>query len=1193
MSGLLKKSIKFLLSGLFILCLAAPALYGGATEVWIERVDSQEKFAYIGDVLKFNVMTDTHGEKITGVAAYLTFDPEIFQIIPPVGNPFTVGNFLKTSVAVINNTHGDSLHLYNQPGWGNGIDGYQLDYYQSTGPTIGGARPYARGMGVIASFQLKVLNMPLVRMDSTEIRFDFINGDNRLSCYYLLDEPGNEIRFSRHKNFKIAVTGFSIDPPLPDTLITPGTTLEIDLDEHVSTSEVNTDIIWSMTVLQSVAGVTATLTGKDVTVTTGPTSHGILKLRITGYQPGTGFTDYQDMIIGINYLPVFKIPKPVIRFYEDDKLTLPKDIFFSDADDPIANVSVYSQSPNLHINNSPDSLTFYAEPDWSGNSSVQLFIQDTIQAQIDGDTLKSAFDVQVIPVNDAPVLDVTSIDPVLMYNRLVKVLVLNKGQHVFDVDDDSFTWQVISSNTEILTGEFEANTLRLQAVDRNYTGTLPITLIASDQAGAADTAQVTINIEAPPLSIKDLPEYLVFPDSVITIDLNSLVEYPGAIKSDLYWSFNVINLTTNQVDENVLLFYNRATQTLEISALPGHKATDELYFSVTDSISSDMEKTSLKVFDVRELSIFDLPSFLIMRGTTRTSIDLDDFVIDVVDQISDLHWEVLNSDSLANVAIDQLSHMVRIEANDTFLGTTSITFKVTNSIGNYDTGKMEVVVIEYNPYPVLTPRLPDLDLFWNQSIPQFYVDLDDYVWDFDTPDSLIVWSITQDPAFVNLVKNTDDRIVNVTTLRRTGKQKVIFTARNRNGYSSSDTINVTIIKHPRPQWKIIPDIEFSNSQIYNDLYLNTFCLDPSGLPLHYTATSNEENLSISIDQATSRVTFSSLHGFSGKASVIFTAANVDTGTTSNLVNISVISQSSLACFFNSIVPNRMNFIINTEAQVENVDYLFVIDSDSIDLEFALNDISATQKIWKAPYIFTRSGLYKLSVQLQYPNGLSIDDSLWITLQLGKQLSKSMTSRDNKLKILLPDNTGPDAFIALIENTGTVSWPEGAVNQLYTVKAAGFSEPLVKVAFNTNADDKYYSFYTLEDSKAIAVETSTDNTGNFYARMNSGATFFFAPSGAAAREEVIVKHKMLCYPNPFNSAVKIQYLVDEEKIGAIRIFNILAQTVFHRDMENLEAGIHEFSWHGTDQNEMALPTGVYFIQLMLDKSSHISKVTLIR
>jgi len=1183
---------------LFLISVNIPFVYGGKTEIWIERKGSEDKFAYIGDIVKFNILADTHGEHITGVAAYLTFDPEIFEPVPPVGPPFKPGTFLKTSVANLNNTHRDSLHLSDQPGWGNGIDGYQLDYYQSTGPAIGGVRPYTRGMGVVASFELKVVNLPVIRQDSTLIKFDFRNRENRLSTYYLLEEPGNEQRFSKVNDFKISITGFRIFPPIPDTLITPGSTLQVDLDEHIASGETDKDISWSVDVLQNLAKSSVKIENKILTVTTDKTDHGVIKLRVNGLKSSINFMDYQDVNIGVDIPPVFKAPQPAVIFNEDEQITMPKSAFFTDADDNISDVSLNSLSNFIHINNTVDSLTFYADQDWYGKETVQLFLQDAVQAQITGDTLKTLNTVEVRPLNDAPVLDVTALDPIHVYNKVAKKITMTNDTHVSDVDDNSFTWSVSSGDPAALSAIFKNNELTLESVDKNYTGTVPVTITVKDAQNAADSATVNVRIEAPPLFLKNIPDILIFPDSSATLSLNGLVNYPETAKGELIWSFVALNTHTKEPDNYVNLSYDPVSQKLTVSAVSGHRALDELYFTVTDGNSTDTKKANLKIFDVKKLSVFPLPPVMVMRGTSREVIGLDNFVIDIYDEIGDLEWEVLRSDSLQKVAVDSISHVVSITTNVTFLGTTNIVFKVTNSRGEYDTGAMEVRCIEYNPAPIISPLLPDIKLNWKNSNPVFYADLDEHIWDLETPDSSIVWTIQYDHSFVNCTRNPEDNIIQMSTFDKTGTKNIIFTARNKAGYSTSDTILVKIDKQNRPVWQPIPDIEFSNSQIYNSLYLNKFCSDPGGMPLTFSAASQDQNLDVQINASTTQVTFTPLHGFSGNTSVIFTASNGDTSSTSNLVNVTLTSQSGLSCFFNSILPSRVNFIVNSEPQVTGVDYFFRVDSDSLDLTFKQNDSTAAQKIWKAPFVFTRSGLFKLNVNLNYPNGLEVHDSLWLTLQLGKFLNKSVYSGDNKLQVRIEnEKSSNNAVFVLMEKSQPVNGYSTAGKvplKLYTLKTAGFHNQYVSLEYTHTGDDPYYSFYAVDGQNTTQIETRTDHYGHYYAKIKADETFFFAAAGTPAGEEPVFKNKIMCYPNPFNSCLKIRYLVRNEKHGELKIYNILGQTVFTYELTELESGLQNFNWQGLDQNNLAVPTGVYFIQVKLgNKTNLTSKVLLIR
>ena len=119
-------------------------------------------YASVGDTINLNLYLQT-SLNINGVAAYLTYDMSILQIVDPT-SPFDQGNFLGGTV-LDNDTHGDP---------GNGISGGQLDYVEVNYSSS------STGGGVVATFQLEVIDTP--PSGYTTISFDFDEANGRVTA---------------------------------------------------------------------------------------------------------------------------------------------------------------------------------------------------------------------------------------------------------------------------------------------------------------------------------------------------------------------------------------------------------------------------------------------------------------------------------------------------------------------------------------------------------------------------------------------------------------------------------------------------------------------------------------------------------------------------------------------------------------------------------------------------------------------------------------------------------------------------------------------------------------------------------------------------------------------------------------------------------------------------------------------------
>lgn len=80
----------------------------------------------------------------------------------------------------------------------------------------------------------------------------------------------------------------------------------------------------------------------------------------------------------------------------------------------------------------------------------------------------------------------------------------------------------------------------------------------------------------------------------------------------------------------------------------------------------------------------------------------------------------------------------------------------------------------------------------------------------------------------------------------------------------------------------------------------------------------------------------------------------------------------------------------------------------------------------------------------------------------------------------------------------------------------------------------------------------------------------------------------CYPNPFNSSTIIRYPDNEE--GEIGIYNILGQQVKALRV-SLQGG--QIVWDGTDNQNISVPSGVYFARVKASENSIGAKLLLLR
>lgn len=98
-----------------------------------------------------------------------------------------------------------------------------------------------------------------------------------------------------------------------------------------------------------------------------------------------------------------------------------------------------------------------------------------------------------------------------------------------------------------------------------------------------------------------------------------------------------------------------------------------------------------------------------------------------------------------------------------------------------------------------------------------------------------------------------------------------------------------------------------------------------------------------------------------------------------------------------------------------------------------------------------------------------------------------------------------------------------------------------------------------------------------------------PRGVLPDDPVLFQN----FPNPFNSATRIDFHLPRRSHVSITVFNILGRCVKSVLDGYMPAGDHSVSWDGTDSDNRPVSSGVYLYRLTSDSRSHTSKMLLLR
>jgi hypothetical protein len=711
----------------------------------------------LGDTITIRIDIAAGSEQITGMELYLTLDADVFRPVHTEFNlPFTPGDFLNTN-AMTNSMHGDSLH--NAPD-DNGLPGWQLDYVQLTSP--GPTRDYSTGTGVAAMFRAEIVGLPPDPSTDLTIEFESNIYQVRETGYYVLSLI-DRIGFVNHPGTAVVpIAGMAISPAIRDTVLVPGSGLNIYLGDHFKSNSVDSSAaIWTEQIVSPIplpVGASFTISpagpspSSRLIVNTSSSNHFILDATIflEGTDPGPPimtFYDQQPLRIIVDHLPVFDVPLPPFTFDEDVPLPYVANadaggVLFTDQDDFDANLTFWLEpDENVHVSyDDANTVTFYADANWHGTQEARLFVQDGL-----GMTIDSLLTFVVNSVNDTPFVNLDSVsalgDTIIIYHGRADTLDLKPL--IEDVDDLSVSLSLVNPDTTNLWADLLPDTLlRLEAKPGIplYFGNIDLTITAEDLSGAQGSDTLVVSIRSWPPVIDSLPDVRILAGTPDTLSLNELVSDNDTPDSVMTWSFAVVDFAdTLTPDAQVTASYNQATQTVIFTTTAGYAATDLLIATVEDDDNNtDTDTTRLAVFaTLSPVTFFPVDTIVVYRDSVTELYDLDDYVLDPIYDPEDLNWTYEGGDSLVGVTIDPSTHILTLTTDPFFFGWDSLTLIVSNIDGHNDTVGFVIRVIPRTDGPPVWQSLNLLVENVYPNIDTLFILTDVCRDDFTTSDQLI------------------------------------------------------------------------------------------------------------------------------------------------------------------------------------------------------------------------------------------------------------------------------------------------------------------------------------------------------------------------------------------------------------------------------------------------------------------------
>ncbi|MCH8838380.1 MAG: T9SS type A sorting domain-containing protein [Candidatus Marinimicrobia bacterium] len=1186
-----------------------------------------------GDTIKFSITVDIP-EPTTGIKFYLSIDDQVFRPVLTDGLPFITGNFMPSAATNENGTHRDSLHLDPMD---NGIPGWQMDFYHFLIPST--ENPVS-GQGIGAYFYLEVVDIPL---DTPTLKFDRSNLDSRESGYYrYFPETGvsSYYKYSNHPaEIEVELAGIVIRPALPDTLILPGTDLNIYLGQHFYSGVPgvdSTDAVWSTIIYNKPAGSSLTLIPEAgpttrLNFTTDPLDHDILDVLIkVDATDGIDFyADEQNWRVYVDYPPAFSVALPSFTFDEDTQLPYVANAngggtIFRDDDDTGTAITMWLEPDSLvHLSyDNVNTVTFFADTNWFGSVSSRLFVRDALG--ISADTLLS---FTVNGVNDLPVIN---LDGISGDSALVDTVIIHRSTpdtvdlRPFASDEEdptpAFSW-INPDPTNLTITDLGGGLWELLAYSLSPFIDIDVTVTVTDDSSAQASDILVVSIRSWPPVLDSLGNLIVLsdPPTPLVIDLNSLVsdnDTPDAVMS---WTFAAVDYFTGVTDDSVSLTWDSLAQTLTITPDSGYAAIDILRYTVEDddnNITSD--STRLGIFSSLKPVLLPFPRDTVISNSQTVIIDLDDYILDPVDAPADIIWTSSGGARLQQVSIDPLSHLVTVTTNAFFFGNDTITFTARNSADSTASGDLLLRVVPENNGPPVWQDLPDVEVVYPDIVDVFT--LTSVVADDFTPgDQLIFKSFVRSDAdsIILLIDGTTWAVQLAAPRQDIYESWFYFTAEDDLGESAqSDTVKVIVTDFYSPVWDNIPTIRFRTDQTYRDT-LSKYLSDPdiTNNPITVTVTKRVPSITVSYDNATTELVITS-SAVASDSYLSITATNSHGKSTTYAAHVIVVlhidlipPDGEITYFFNPVADHWLDFVVVADSTVDQFRSNYSWKSLPAPLLFLQQDSLPGVQSWRTSQEFVEEGEYQLVVTLVDASNNVRELRLGpTTVSLSKAVGNSFLSPDNLLDVSYPALPVRDGQLIVLSE---IPWPEQDAadppatdhallrgdlpKKIYSLDTNLPDPIMVTVVYHDPAlRDDYHAFYEYFEQTLERVETYALGSGRFQAEVLLGKDIVFGGSGIRAGAAPLPYDHLLLYPNPFNSALTISFMLRAEEIGLVRIYNLLGQEVFSTGKRTLAAGVNRFHWTGIAAGGRTVPSGIYFIRLETDRGLLVTKkVTMLK
>ncbi|ETR71837.1 MAG: hypothetical protein OMM_07858, partial [Candidatus Magnetoglobus multicellularis str. Araruama] len=514
-----------------------------------------------------------------------------------------------------------------------------------------------------------------------------------------------------------------------------------------------------------------------------------------------------------------------------------------------------AQELNVIIQNRIASIVI-PDKEWSGSETITFTAKDS-----EGLTDSDSATFKVNPVNDAPVI--LSI-PEQITDEGSQFPTIELSQYVSDADNDlsDISWSAKAQDNLQVSITDDIATITIN--NENWYGTETITFTANDPGGLTAYTAVSFTVRPvndPPV-VSDIGNQEINEgNSFNTIHLDSYVQDIDDDFSQITWTFSGMQ----ELDVSI----HNGIASIVIPDI-NWSGTETITFTATDSKGfTDSDSATFQVNPVNDAPvILTIPKQTTDEGTPFSTIPLNQYISDVDNDISDIHWSATSQNNLQVYITDNIA-TITIK-NQNWSGTETMTFTATDPLGLSDNAIVSFTVRPVNDPPVVS-NIGNQEINEGESFATIH--LDNHVHDIDNETSQISWMFSGAQELSVTIQNRIASIV-IPDEDWYGTETITFTATDSQGLTDSDSVIFQVNPvNDAPVISSIPEQTTDEGVAFSTISLNQYIsdIDNELSEIQWSAITQDQ-MQVSITDDTATITMNNENWF-GSETITFIASD--------------------------------------------------------------------------------------------------------------------------------------------------------------------------------------------------------------------------------------------------------------------------------------------------------------------------------